>query len=339
MILYDDNLNESFLAFGIEIPVLASRAAKTFEFLKSHKVLGPRIEQWHIANIDEHITKEDLLRVHSKAYVEKLYSAELEQEIIRTFELIDDQGNYYRYNPNNATLPLTRIFDRTLNFVAGTIKCSRLALERDFCFAFSGGMHHGQKDYGNGFCMLNDIVIAIRKLQAENLIRTAWVIDTDAHKGDGTAALTKGDDTITTLSIHMGKGWPLDGEKFDKAGNLNLSFIASDIDIPIDPGEDRFYVAKLKEGLNKLATFPKPDLVVVVSGADPFEKDELPSTSDLKLSLEQMMQRDMLVYNFLKERDLPGAFLMAGGYGESSWKVYAQFLEWALLDRFKLDLI
>ena len=317
MILYDDNLNESFPAFGIEIPVLASRAAKTFEFLKSHKILGPRIGQWHIANIDEQISKEDLLRVHSADYIEKLYSNELEQEIIRTFELIDDQGNYYRYNPDNATLPLTRIFDRTLNFVAGTIKCSRLALERDFCFAFSGGMHHGQKDYGNGFCM----------------IRTAWVIDTDAHKGDGTAALTKGDDTITTLSIHMGQGWPLDGEKFDKAGNLNLSFIASDIDIPIDPGEDRFYVAKLEEGLSKLATFPKPDLAVVVSGADPFEKDELPSTSDLKLSLEQMMQRDMLVYNFLKDRDLPGAFLMAGGYGESSWKVYAQFLEWALLDR------
>ena len=64
MILYDDNLNESFLAFGIEIPALASRTVKTFDFLKSHKVLGPRIEQWHIANIDEQISKEDLLRVH-----------------------------------------------------------------------------------------------------------------------------------------------------------------------------------------------------------------------------------------------------------------------------------
>ena len=158
MILYDEKLNVGFPAFGIEIPILASRAAKTFEFLKSHKVLGPRIDQWHQSNIDEQVTKEDLLRVHSAEYVEKLFSNELEKEIIRTYELIDDQGNYYRYNPDNATLPLTRIFDRTLDVVAGTIKCSRLALERNFCFAFSGGMHHGQKDFGNGFCMLNDIV-------------------------------------------------------------------------------------------------------------------------------------------------------------------------------------
>jgi len=71
---------------------------------------------------------------------------------------------------------------------------------------------------------------------------------------------------------------------------------------------------------------------VVVSGADPYERDELPSTSDLKLSLSQLKQRDLLTYNFLKDRDIPRAYVMAGGYGENSWAVYAQFLEWALLD-------
>ncbi len=337
MIHYDENLNEGFMEFGIEIPVLASRAVKTFEFLKSHKIIGPQIDQWHLANIDEQITQEDLRQVHSKAYVAKLYSNGLEQEIIRTFELIDDQGNYYRYNPDNATLPLTLLFDRTLATVAGTVQCCRLALEKKFCFSFGGGMHHAQYEYGNGFCMLNDIVIAIRKLQAENLIRSAWVIDTDAHKGDGTAALTRGDDTITTLSIHMAHGWPLNDEKFDNAGNLNPSFIDSDIDIPMARGEDHLYVARLQEGLNKLESFPKPDLAVVVSGVDPFEKDELPSTSDLKLSLDQLKERDRLVYRFLKERGIPAAFLMAGGYGEHSWKVYSQFLEWALLDTLKLS--
>jgi len=336
MILYEENLNEGFMEFGIEIPVLASRATKTFEFLKSHKSLGPQIDQWHIPKIKEQISREDLLRVHSKEYVEKLYSNGLEQEIIRTFELIDDQGNYYRYNPANATLPLTRMFDRTLTTVASTVQCCRLALEKNFCFAFRGGNHHGQKDFGNGFCMLNDIVIAIRKLQAEQHIRAAWVIDTDAHKGDGTAALTRGDDTITTLSIHMAHGWPLDGEKFDKAGNLNPSFIDSDIDIPMARGEDHLYVARLQEGLKKLERFPQPDLAVVVSGSDPYEKDELPSTADLKLSLEQLKGRDLLVYRFLKERGIPAAFLMAGGYGENSWRVYTQFLEWALLDTLKL---
>ena len=75
---------------------------------------------------------------------------------------------------------------------------------------------------------------------------------------------------------------------------------------------------------------------MVVSGSDPFEKDELPSTADLRLSLKQMMQRDQLVYGFLKERGIPGAYLMAGGYGQSSWQVYTQFLEWALKDNLGL---
>jgi acetoin utilization deacetylase AcuC-like enzyme len=332
MILYDENQSEGLIEFGIQIPVLASRAVKAFEYLKSHELLGPKIGQWHIQKIDERITKADLLRVHSSDYVERLYSAELQKEIIRTFELIDDKGDYHRYTPDTATLPLARLFDRTLATVASTVQCCRVTLDQKFCFAFRGGMHHAQYAYGAGFCPINDIVIAIRKLQAEDRIRTAWVIDTDAHKGDGTAALTRDDDSITTLSIHMADSWPLDGEKYDRAGNLNPSFIDSDIDIAMPRGEDQLYVSRLQEGLNKLDNMSHPDLAVVVSGADPYEKDELPSTSDIKLSLEQMKQRDLLVYQFLRERKIPGAYLMAGGYGENSWRVYAQFLEWVLLE-------
>ena len=176
MILYDEDLNEGLFEFGIEIPVLASRAAKTFEFLKSHKILGVHSDQWHISKIEEQITREDILRVHSRDYVDRLYSPELEQEVIRTFELIDDQGNYHRYNPANATLPLTWLFDRTLTTVASTAQSCRVALDKKFCFVFRGGMHHAQRNYGAGFCPLNDVVIAIRKLQAEKRIRTAWVI-------------------------------------------------------------------------------------------------------------------------------------------------------------------
>jgi len=267
----------------------------------------------------------------------KLFSDGLEQEIIRTFELVDDQGNYFRYNPANATFPLVRLFDRILKMVASTTSCCRLALEKNFCFALAGGMHHGQRDYGKGFCMLNDIVIAIRKLQAEKRVQTVCVIDVDAHKGDGTAALTQGDSTITTLSIHMGDGWPLDEAKYDPAGNPNPSFIGSDIDIPIARGEDKYYLSRLKEGLIQLERLPPPDLAVVVYGADPYEKDELASTADMKLSLAQLKKRDLIVYNFLEDRYIPRAYLMAGGYGQDCWKVYAQFLEWALLDELKLN--
>ena len=336
MILYDDSRKESLIEFGIEIPVMLSRVLNTFEYLKSHDVLGPKIDQWHIREINEAISQDDLKRVHAAEYIEKLFSAGLENEIIKTFELIDEAGDYYRYNPDRAALPLTQLFDRILGFVASTVQSCRIALARGFCFAFSGGMHHAQYTYGDGFCMINDIVVAIRKLQAEGLIRTAWVIDIDAHKGDGTAALTKGDDTITTLSIHMANGWPLDAAEYDADGNYNPSFTPSNIDIPMARGEDHLYMPRLQEGLNRLGDYPGPDLAVVVSGADPYSKDELPSTSDLQLSLEQLKERDILTYKFLKDRKIPRAYLMAGGYGESSWEVYAQFLEWALMDNLGL---
>ena len=134
----------------------------------------------------------------------------------------------------------------------------------------------------------------------------------------------------------MARGWPLDGDEYDSAGNLNPSFVPSDIDIPIAPEEASSYVPRLKEALFQLDRLPKPDLAVVVSGSDPYEKDELPSTSDLKLTLAQLEERDQLIYNFLKHQSISRAYLMAGGYGESSWEVYAQFLEWALLDNLNL---
>jgi acetoin utilization deacetylase AcuC-like enzyme len=334
MLIYDKRLKEGLTEFGIEIPLYHSRATTTFEKLKTHKILGPKSNHWHIKKVKETITRKDLLRVHSRQYVSRLYSDQLENEIIKTFELIDENGRYFRYNPAKATLPLIRLFDRLIFKVAGTVQCCRVALEKEFCFSFGGGMHHAKRDYGAGFCLLNDIVIAIRKLQAENLIRTAWVIDLDAHKGDGTAVLTEEDSSITTLSIHMAHGWPLDGDAYDHQGNQNPSLTPSDIDIPVAAGEDHLYLAKLEKGLEKLSSIGPPDLAIVLAGADPYEKDELPSTSELKLSLAQLNQRDRLVYHFLKAHQVPRAYVTAGGYGERSWEVDWQFIEWALRDNF-----
>lgn len=332
MIIYDENQQFSLIEFGIKIPIRNSRTVKTFQALKSHPALEKKIDQWFLPKSEDKVSREDLSRVHSPAYVDKLFSPDLEKEIIRTYELIDRHGKYYRYDPDIAVLPLSALFDRILERVAGTVQCCRAALEKGFCFFFGGGMHHAQADYGNGFCPLNDMVIAVRKLQAERRIRTAWIIDVDAHKGDGTAALTRGDDSIVTLSIHMARGWPLDGDEYDGEGKQNPSFIPSDIDIPIEAGEENQYVEKLEAGLHRLAEGPLPDLALVVSGADPYEHDELPSTRNLRLTLDQMLARDQLVYNFLKNRSIPKAYVMAGGYGERAWEPYVQFLTWALMD-------
>lgn len=336
MIIYDPEHKVSFYEFGIQIPIKDSRASRTFENLKAHPVLGPRMADWFIEKDHRPLDRADLERVHDPAYVDRLFSDALESEIIKTYELIDRKGQYHRYDPLSATRPLTGLFERILERVSGTWQCCNVALEKGFCFYFGGGMHHAQKSFGNGFCLLNDIVIAIRKLQADKRIKTAWVIDVDAHKGDGTAALTAGDPSIVSFSIHMGRGWPLDGPAHDAAGRLNPSFIPSDIDIPVFAGENQLYLVKLEEGLRQLATRPKPDIAVIVSGADPYEKDELPSTAGLQLTLEQLFARDWSVYQFLKQRMIPRAYLMAGGYGEHSWEVYTRFLQWALMDHLEI---
>jgi acetoin utilization deacetylase AcuC-like enzyme len=333
MILYDPGKRFGLIEFGIEIPVDHSRQSMTFDALMKDPTLRSMRPRWHIDTLSESAAREDLLRAHSKDYVDKLFSEALEGEIVRTFELIDEKGEYYRYNPKNASLPLVRLFDRILMKVGGTIQCCRTALENGFCFFFGGGMHHAQRDFGNGFCMLNDLVIAVRKLQAENKIESAWIIDLDAHKGDGTAAITQGDATIKTLSIHMAQGWPLDGPKYDRSGSLNPSFIPSDVDIGIGRGEKDLYSKRLEEGLKILEESGLPDFALVVSGADPYEKDELPSAMALRLTLAQMRERDLLVHRFLQEREIPRAYVSAGGYGRSAWEVDAQFLLWVLKKR------
>ena len=285
-----------------------SRTNKTLEELRRDPYLGLLQDRWHQDRIAETLDREDLLRVHSAEYVGRLYSPKLVEEIVATYELIDAEGRYHRYAPDTATRPLAELFGRILLKAAATVQCARLALTHGFCFAFSGGAHHAQRHYGTGFCLLNDIVIAVRKLQAERVIEKVWIIDIDAHKGDGTAALTAGDDSISTLSIHMARGWPLDGVPILADGTPNLSFVPSDIDIPIESGEEAWYVDRLKTGLHQLENLGPTDLAVVVCGADPYEKDELPSTAGLRLTLDQMLERDQLVYTFLHDRNMPAAF-------------------------------
>lgn len=336
MILYDPSIEASLIEFGILIPIRNSRAVNTFAALLADPELKIRQEEWHRQRIVEELSREDLLLVHSPDYVERLYSAGLEQEIIATYELIDADGNAYRYAPETATRPLAELFQRILRKSAGSVQAARLALEHGFCFSFTGGAHHAQDDFGNGFCLINDVVLAARKLQFEKRVDRVWIIDVDAHKGDGTAALTAGDDSIQTLSIHMARGWPLDCPKILADGRANPSYIPSDVDIPIESGEERHYLERLWTGLQHLAGDRTADLAIVVCGADPYENDELPSAALLKLSLSEMFARDKMLYNWLVERNIPAAFLIAGGYGDEVWRVSAQFLRWALRRRYGL---
>ena len=333
MVIYTEAHRGGLEQYGILIPVRDSKFRRTFAELCGHPLLGPRRKQWHLEHSGCSITREDILRAHTESYVDRLFSDRLEQEIVRTYELLDANGGYHRDDPSKATRPLSDLLERAMYSIGGDYQCCEVALKRGFCFYFGGGAHHAQPDHGKGFCLLNDIVIVIRKAQAEGLIRNAWIIDVDAHKGDGTAVITRDDESIRTLSIHMARGWPLDQEPFDAQGQANPSFTPSDVDIPIDEGREPEYVPRLHRGLQDLSELSEPDFALVVSGADPYEHDELPSTRLLRLSKAQLLERDLLIYSYLNSRGIPAAYLMSGGYGERTWEVYVQFLQRVLLDR------
>lgn len=328
MILYDRQDTVSLAPFGIRIPVHYSQAARTMEELRSHPGLRPRAEEFFACTGPVEITREDILRAHTPEYVQRLFSAGIRAEVLHTYELMHPDGSPHRYDPTQASRPLSEVLDMSMARASGTVQCCRMALKSGFCFYLGGGMHHAHADQGKGFCLINDVVISLRKLQAEGLITRAWVIDVDAHKGDGTASITSKDSSIVTLSAHMAQGWPLNEPEWLQGGQRNPSFTASDIDIGVASGAEDAYLDRLKAGLQELDRYPRPDLVLVLAGADPYEFDELDSTSELKLSLGQLLARDQLIDGFLQQRGIPRAYLMAGGYGPQTWRVHTQFLKW-----------
>ncbi len=353
MILYAPRLAMRFLDYGILIPVLDSRAGAVVAGLERARPARAResiveglegaarllgIEPSALA-----VGRADLERVHDARFVARLYDGSpcggLEKELLSTYELIGSDGRPHRYEPDRAVRPLAALFDTILAQVSASYATALLALSEagpmpGFAFFLGGGMHHARRDAGSGFCLVNDIMIAIARLRAEGRAGLVWVIDTDAHKGDGTAELAATDEDTLTLSIHMATGWPLDAATVEAArrdgrGGSRAPLIPSDVEIPVARGEDARYVEYLAEGLGRLEALSRPrrpDLAVVVDGADPYAHDGLASSADLALSLDQCLERDRLVHRFLSDRGIPAAWLMAGGYGERAWEPPTAFL-------------
>jgi acetoin utilization deacetylase AcuC-like enzyme len=343
MILYNPAMALNMGDYGISIPIHADKNKMVLDALKAGALKGFPEALW--LRCPEHFvecTREDVLRVHSPDYVERLFSSGgIDKEVIAAYELDATSNDGKRWDTSKQTRPLKDFLTQSLINAGGTYTCGLAALElhtgrqAGFACFLGGGNHHAKRDYGEGFCLINDVVVSLRRLQAESRIRTAWIVDTDAHKGDGTAALTWGDASIRTLSIHMERGWPLDGRDYDPnavydpsiSANLNPSYTPSDVDIGIPEGGDADYIPRLAQGLSRLEELlSKPDLALVVGGVDPYEKDELASAKPLQLTKETLFERDMLVYNFLRERHIPTAWVTAGGYGALSWEIHVDFL-------------
>ncbi|TVM14838.1 histone deacetylase [Oceanidesulfovibrio indonesiensis] len=341
MLLYDPDIAIRFPDYGFQIPDPGDRASRVVrELLESGVVAGTGGGGLSQSTLLEPVTRDDLARVHTADYLDSILSSDPAAALHAVYELFDAHGRPNRYYPDAAILPLPDLVDRARRHVAGTMLALSHVLEHarndSFCYFLGGGMHHATAHAGRGFCPFNDIVVALRAVRAQGNAKRFWIIDTDAHRGDGTAALCLEDPDAATLSIHMAHGWPLDGPFFEEDGRLHPARIPSDLDIPIPEGGEPHYLPALARGLDMLDAMTRaawngagPDAAIVVAGGDPYEHDELPSASPLRLTLEQLRKRDVLVHSYLAQRSIPQAWIMAGGYGARAHEPVTQFLRYA----------
>ena len=195
---------------------------------------------------------------------------------------------------------------RSTHSVGASIMAARAALAEGVAANMAGGTHHAYADKGSGYCVFNDVAVAARLMQAEwhrghrSLLRVL-VIDLDVHQGNGTASIFRDDDSVFTFSMHGAKNFPFRKEP-------------SDLDVELPDGcGDEDYLLALDASLARLWELqPAPGLAFYLAGADPHEGDRL---GRLKLSTAGMLARDRRVLDALRERRIPVALSMAGGYG------------------------
>lgn len=197
--------------------------------------------------------------------------------------------------------------ERARRSVGASVQAARVAQREGVAANLAGGTHHASADAGSGYCVFNDIAVAARVLQREQMAERQLtrpprvaVIDLDVHQGNGTASIFAGDDSVFTLSIH--------GEK-----NFPFRKVAGDLDVGLPDGTgDAAYLDALDLALVELDSRFRPDAVFYLAGADPHEGDRL---GRLKLTYDGLIARDLRVFDWAWRRRLPLALSMGGGYG------------------------
>lgn len=188
----------------------------------------------------------------------------------------------------------------------GTYLAARLALEHGFAANTAGGSHHALADTGAGFCVFNDLAIAANRLVEEGAAARVLVVDCDVHQGDGTASLLAGRPGLATYSIHAEKNFPVRKAR-------------STLDVPLADGVgDDEYCAVLAQTLVPLVDGFAPDLILYQAGVDPFAGDRL---GRLSLTREGLVRRDRWVATLARDRGIPLASALGGGYGDDAMEV------------------
>jgi acetoin utilization deacetylase AcuC-like enzyme len=229
----------------------------------------------------------DILRVHTQDYVYKLKNGSLTHAEILRMEI-----------PYSKEL-----VEACWLAAGGSILAGQQALADGWSASIGGGFHHAYADHGEGFCVIHDVAVAIRRLQFDRAIATAMVVDTDVHQGNGTASIFGGDGDVFTLSIHQENNYP-----YPKPPST------VDIDLPDGIGDDD-YLAILEKHLREAFHDFSPQILFYVAGADPYREDQL---GGLALTMEGLARRDALVFDYARRHGVPVAITLAGGY---AWNV------------------
>jgi len=222
---------------------------------------------------------------HDPVYVDQVFSTNVPKAVAREigFDIQPDIAARARY----AT--------------GGTVLTGYLALEHGIACNTAGGSHHARWRQGAGFCVFNDVAVAIRVMQADGVISRALVIDLDVHQGDGTADIFRHCDSVFTFSMHARKNYPV-----RKVPSNH------DIELP-DGASDNSYLAHLAARTTEVLTRARPDIVFYNAGVDPYKEDRL---GRLALSRAGLLHRDTLVIQTVRQAGIPLAGVLGGGYSE-----------------------
>lgn len=193
----------------------------------------------------------------------------------------------------------------------GTIQAIETAFtEKITCFNLGGGYHHAKRNKGEGFCPVNDVAVAIKKLWINHGMKKIFIVDLDYHHGNGTATIFNNEPHVFSFSIHR-DNWDDVNPQYNK--NILLP----------DHTDDETYLKVLKNELPKQLEHQSPDMIVYIAGGDPFIDDSL-GTFDI--TAHGMLERDIFVYETIKNLSLPIAIVGGGGYGINSWELYFNFI-------------
>jgi acetoin utilization deacetylase AcuC-like enzyme len=286
---------------------------------EKYRRVHDRLIATHVAEAADFVTPQpasdqDILLVHKPEYVHKLKTGTLSAREEIEMEI--------PYSPE-----LVRAFWLA---AGGSILAAEYGLRDRVAFNIGGGFHHAFPDHGEGFCMIHDVAVAIRRMQRDDKIRTAMTVDCDVHHGNGTAAIfagtrTPSDPLPSTSASALGSS-PSGKMRHAHAGEVFTISLhqhnnypvwkphsSIDVDLPDEIGDDD-YLAWLDNALSSGLRQFEPDLICYIAGADPYREDQL---GGLALTLEGLKRRDELMFRVAKARDIPMMVTYAGGYARN----------------------